>query len=31
MQEEMNEVFYLAKGTYDSQAVDRLEDTENRM
>ena len=31
MEEDLNEVFYLAKGTYDRQASDRLDDTDNRV
>ena len=31
MQEEANEMFYVAKGTFDRQEEDRLEDTENRV
>ena len=31
MQEESNEVFYMAKGTFDKQAEGRLEDTDNRV
>lgn len=31
MQEDLNEVFYLAKGTFNKQAEDKLDETENRM
>ena len=31
MQEEANEVFYLATGTFDKSAEERLEDTDNRV
>jgi len=31
MEEDLNEVFYLAKGTFDKQSIDRLEDTDNRV
>jgi len=30
MQEDLNEVFYLAKGTFNKQAEDKLDETENR-
>ena len=31
MQEEANEMFYVAKGAFDRQEEDRLEDTDNRV
>ena len=31
MQEELNEVFYLVRGTFDRQAEDRLDDTDVRV
>ena len=31
MQEEVNEVFYLAKGTFDRQAEDKLDETDIRI
>ena len=31
MQEEANEMFYVAKGAYDRQEEERLEDTDNRV
>ena len=31
MQEEANEVFYLAKGTFDRQAEDKLDETDIRI
>lgn len=30
MQEDLNEMFYLAKGQFDAQAQDKLDETENR-
>ena len=30
MQEDLNEVFFLAKGSFDRAAEDRLDETDNR-